>query len=129
VGGSAAGVRGRVDLLPSISRLAEVVTFITSATVLSFGTGPLVWAALRKQLPITSGRSGFRAGHVIPVLAFFSSNVIVYWAGWNTNWKLFVAILLGLVLLAAYRRFSSRPPPEHGLARGRLVVPWLGASP
>jgi len=41
--------------------------------------------------------------------------VIVYWAGWNTNWELFVAILIGFVLLAAHRRF--------GLAAYRLRLP------
>jgi amino acid transporter len=104
----------------------KLVTFITSATVLSFGTGPLVWAALRKQLPDHERPFRLPGGHVIPVLAFFSSNVIVYWAGWNTNWKLFVAILLGLVLLAAYRRFSSRPHQSMDWRAGAWLIPWLG---
>jgi amino acid transporter len=104
----------------------KLVTFITSATVLSFGTGPLVWAALRSQLPDHERPFRLPGGHVIPVLAFFASNVIVYWAGWNTNWKLFVAILLGLVLLAAYRRFSPGPHRPLEWRAGAWLVPWLG---
>jgi len=125
VGVLVAFVAGLIFFLP-FPGWQKLVTFITSATVLSFGTGPLVWAALRKQLPNHERPFRLPGGHVIPVLAFFSSNVIVYWAGWNTNWKLFVAILLGLVLLAAYRRFSSRPHQNMDWRAGAWVVPWLG---
>jgi len=104
----------------------KLVTFITSATVLSFGTGPLVWAALRAQLPDHERPFRLPGGHVIPVLAFFSSNVIVYWAGWNTNWKLFVAILIGVLLLAAYRRFAPGPHRSLEWRAGIWLVPWLG---
>jgi amino acid transporter len=104
----------------------KLVTFITSATVLSFGTGPLVWAALRSQLPDHERPFRLPGGHVIPVLAFFSSNVVVYWAGWNTNWKLFVAILIGLVLLAAFRRISPGPHRPLEWRAGIWLVPWLG---
>jgi amino acid transporter len=105
----------------------KLVTFITSATVLSFATGPLVWAALRAQLPDHERPFRLPGGHVIPVLAFFSSNVIVYWAGWNTNWKLFVAILIGVLLLAAYRRFAPGPHRPLEWRAGIWLVPWLGA--
>jgi amino acid transporter len=104
----------------------KLVTFITSATVLSFGTGPLVWAALRAQLPDHERPFRLAGGHVVPVLAFFASNVIVYWAGWNTNWKLFVAILLGLALLVAYRLFAPGPHRPLEWRAGAWVAPWLG---
>jgi amino acid transporter len=105
----------------------KLVTFITSATVLSFGTGPLVWAALRAQLPDHERPFRVPGGHVIPALAFFSSNVIVYWAGWNTNWKLFVAILIGFVLLGLYRALNRGPKSPMAWRAGFWVIPWLGS--
>ena len=105
----------------------KLVTFITSATVLSFGTGPLVWAALRAQLPDHERPFRVPGGHVIPALAFFSSNVIVYWAGWNTNWKLFVAILMGFVLLALYRALHRGPKSPMAWRAGLWLMPWLGS--
>ena len=105
----------------------KLVTFITSATVLSFGTGPLVWAALRAQLPDHERPFRVPGGHVIPWLAFFSSNVIVYWAGWNTNWKLFVAILIGFVLLVLYRALHRGPKSPMAWRAGLWLVPWLGS--
>jgi len=53
--------------------------------VLSFGTGPLVLAALRRQLPEQERPFRVPGGDVIPFLAFYASNLIVYCAGWETN--------------------------------------------
>ena len=95
-------VVGLIVFLPFPS-WQQLVGFITSATVLSFGSGPLVLGALRRRTArATNGRSGVPGGDVFPFLAFYSSNLIVYWAGWDVNWKLFVAILAGFVLLGVF---------------------------
>ena len=80
-------------------------------------------AALRDQVPDQSGRSGCPAGTSIPLLAFWGSNLIVYWSGWDTVWKLMVAVLIGFVLLAA---FVGSGPDEGQVAR-RPLGP-VGAS-
>jgi len=103
----------------------QLVGFITSATVLSFGPGPLVLGALRRRLP--SLPRGFRipGGDLIPILGFASSNLIIYWTGWNTDWKLFVAILLGYVLLAMRELISAKTPPLELPSGAIWVIPWL----
>ena len=53
-------VVGLIVFLPFPS-WQQLVGFITSATVLSFASGPLVLAALRRRCPTPSGRSGSRA--------------------------------------------------------------------
>ena len=105
----------------------KLVTFITSATVLSFGSGPLVWAALRRQLPEHERPFRLPGGHVIPFLGFYSANMIVYWAGWHTNWKLFVAVLIGLAVLGLQVLFRRDKLPPMDWAAGAWVLPWLGA--
>jgi amino acid transporter len=105
----------------------KLVSFITSATVLSFGSGPLAWAALRRQLPDVERPFRLAGGHGIPFLAFFSANMIVYWAGWDTNWKLFLAIVIGFVLLVVYRATARDEFPEMHWRAGAWVLPWLGA--
>jgi amino acid transporter len=119
-------VLGLVFFLP-FPGWQKLVSFITSATVLSFGSGPLVWAALRKELPDVERPFRLRGGHVIPFLAFFSANMIVYWAGWDTNWKLFLAIVLGLVLLGVYKFVRPERVPPMDLRAGAWVLPWLGS--
>ena len=105
----------------------KLVSFITSATVLSFGTGPLVWAALRRELPDQERPFKLPGGHAIPFLGFFSANMIVYWAGWETNWKLFLAIVIGLVLLVVDRAVRRSEARELDWLHGAWVLPWLGA--
>jgi amino acid transporter len=105
----------------------KLVTFITSATVLSFGTGPLVWAALRRELPERERPFRLPGGHAIPFLGFFSANMIVLWAGWDTNWKLFLAIVLGLILLAVDLAIRHGRFEASEWRAGLWVLPWLGA--
>jgi len=103
----------------------QLVGFITSATVMSFGSGPLVLAAMRRQIPDQERTFKLPGGDVIPFLAFFSSNLIVYWAGWDVDWKLFVAILLGFVLLAVFHGAGVRQAMDWR-SGATWIVPWFG---
>jgi amino acid transporter len=118
-------VLGLIFLLPFPS-WQQLVGLVTSSTVLSFGSGPLVWAALRRELPDRERPFRLPGGHVIPFLAFYSSNLIVYWAGWDTNWKFFVAILIGLVLLGFFQATGQiRSVGGLDLRHGYWTVVWL----
>jgi len=117
---------GLIVLLPFPS-WQQLVGFITSSTVLSFGSGALVFAAMRRELPEQERPFRLPFGDVIPFLALYSSNLIVYWAGWDTDWKLFVAILLGFVLLAIFHLGGRDQRPQLDWKAGATwAVPWLG---
>lgn len=118
-------VVGLIIFLPFPS-WQQLVGFITSATVLSFGSGPLVLAAMRRQLPDHERPFRVPGGHLIPVLAFWCSDLIVYWSGWSTVWKLMVAVLLGLALLAVFEVVGKDKPPLDWKAGATWVLPWLG---
>lgn len=115
---------GIVFLLPFPS-WQQLVGLVTSATVLSFGSGPLVWAALRKEMPDRERPFRLPGGHVIPFLAFLSSNMIVFWAGWSTNWKFFIAILIGLVLLGVFKLTGQLKYSALNLKSGMWAIVWL----
>ncbi|MGH8225258.1 MAG: APC family permease [Gammaproteobacteria bacterium] len=104
----------------------KLVGFVTSATVLSFGSGPLVLMALRKELPDYLRPFRLGGGLIIPFLAFLSSNLIVYWSGWETDWKLMVAVLLGLFILLVHEIIQHRHTPRLDFRAGFWVIPWLG---
>ena len=104
----------------------KLVGFVTSATVLSFGSGPLVLMALRKELPEYKRPFRLPGGIIIPYLAFLSSNLIVYWSGWDVDWKLAVAVLLGFSILIVHEAFYHRQTPRLDLRSGFWVIPWLG---
>ncbi|MCL8024666.1 APC family permease [Nocardioides bruguierae] len=118
-------VVGLIALLPFPS-WQQLVGFITSATVLSFASGPLVHAALRKQLPDAVRPFRLPGGHTIPFLAFWGSNLIVYWSGWTTVWKLMVAVLIGFVLLGVFAATGGLKGRDLDARSGLWVLPWLG---
>ena len=118
-------VVGLIVFLPFPS-WQQLVGFITSATVLSFGSGPIVLAAMRRQLPDHPRPFKLPGGDVIPFLAFYSANMIVIWAGWGTNWKLFVAVALGFVVLAIFYATSRDSMPRMDWKAGASwALPWL----
>jgi amino acid transporter len=116
---------GLVVFLPFPS-WQQLVGFITSATVLSFASGPLVLGALRKRLPDAERTFRVPGGHVIPVLAFWASNMIIYWSGWDIVWKLAIAVGIGFVLLPIYHVFGKETPKLDLGSGASWVVPWLG---
>ncbi|MGI8459020.1 MAG: APC family permease [Propionibacteriaceae bacterium] len=119
-------VVGLIVFLPFPS-WQQLVGFITSATVLSFASGPLVLAALRKQVPDQPRPFRLPGGHVIPLLAFWASNLIVYWSGWLTGWKLYIAVLLGFVLLGLFKAFGGVRQGNFHFRQGfSWLFPWLG---
>lgn len=118
-------VVGLIVFLPFPS-WQQLVGFITSATVLSFGSGPLVLAVMRRQIPGYERPFRLPGGDIIPFLALYSSNLIVYWAGWNTNYKLFATIGIGFVVLAILKAFDKgRMPAMDWKAGATWVMPWL----
>jgi amino acid transporter len=118
-------VVGLIVFLPFPS-WQQLVGFITSATVLSFATGPLVLGALRKELPDAERPFRVPGGHVLPVLAFWAANLIIYWSTWPINWKLFVAVLIGFALLPVYHWLGNDVPKLDFTSGATWVLPWLG---
>ena len=103
----------------------SLVSVVTAATAIMYAFAPIALAALHK---VDSGRPrSYRAP--MPKLAlpaaFCSANLIMYWGGFETNWKLGLAILAGLVLFAigAWRR---RTGAWRTIGNAIWVGPWLG---
>lgn len=118
-------VLGLIVFLPFPS-WQQLVGFITSATVLSFGSGPLVLASMRRQIPDWERPFRVPGGDVVPFLALYSANLVVYWAGWNTNWKLFATIGIGFVLLVVFELTDrGRAPKLDWRAGATWLLPWL----
>ncbi|MGH8150237.1 MAG: APC family permease [Steroidobacteraceae bacterium] len=103
----------------------KLVGFVTSATVLSFGSGPLALLAMRRQLPGRQRPFRLPAPGVIAYLAFLSSNLIVYWSGWDTVWKLMIAVVVGYVVLAIHEGRHARSTPPLQFGSGLWVLVWL----
>lgn len=117
-------IAGTIFFLPFPS-WQKLVGFVTSATVLSFGSGPLALLAMRKQLPRQERPFRLPATLVLAYLAFFSASLIVYWSGWDVVWKLMVAVILGYIILILHEARHHKETPALEFRSGAWVPVWL----
>jgi amino acid transporter len=90
----------------------KLAAFITSAYALVYSVGPVALAALRRQIPDEDRPYRLPAGNILAPAAFIAANFVVYFAGWQTNYKVFIGVALGFVVLVlSYSSRSERRPP------------------
>ncbi len=104
----------------------KLVGFVESATVLSFGSGAFALMAMRHQFPNKERPFRLPGGHVIPFLAVYASNLMVYWAGWDVTWKLMASVGIGLVVLALQFVFRKDLMPKMLWRHGWWILVWFG---
>ncbi|HET9679585.1 MAG TPA: APC family permease, partial [Gammaproteobacteria bacterium] len=117
-------VAGVIFLLP-FPGWQKLVGFVTSATILSFGSGPLALMAMRKQLPAMHRSFRLPWAPILAYLGFLSSNLIVYWSGWDIIWKLMIAVVIGYVILLVHEVRYSDKTPKLEFKSGLWVPAWL----
>ncbi|HEX8009140.1 MAG TPA: APC family permease [Trebonia sp.] len=100
----------------------SLVGLVTSASVLMYAGAPLSMGALRMRLPGADRPFRLPGAAVISPLAFIIASLIIYWSGFETLWKLGVAIILGYVVILAYRSDRSELPKIDWI---RSI--WIGA--
>ncbi|NYH78781.1 amino acid transporter [Actinopolyspora biskrensis] len=104
---------------------SKFIGFITSAFAVSFAPGCLVIGALRRQLPDQHRPFRLPGGDTIPLLAFFSSSLLVFWSGWSINEKMLIGLLVGYVVFAAYNLFGKHAKPPIDFRSGSWFPVWL----
>ncbi len=126
-------VAGLVFLLPFPSWSA-LVGLVTSASVLMYAGAPLSLGALRGQVPEHPRPYRLPAASVMSPVAFIIANLIIYWSGLETIWKLGVVLVIGYVIIGIFMAFDpQRPPLDWRSAQwlpvyliGMGIISWLG---
>ncbi|MDN5864843.1 MAG: APC family permease [Gammaproteobacteria bacterium] len=130
-------VAGTIFFLP-FPGWQKLVGFVTSATVLSFGSGPLALLAMRRQLPRQARPFRLPWTLLLAYLGFLSASLIVYWSGWDIVWKLMIAVIIGYVILAIHEwRYKGQTPKLEFRSgfwvpvwlAGLTLISWLGEYP
>lgn len=98
-------IAGIIALLPFPS-WQSLVGVISSATVFTYMIGPVSATVLRKNHPQAHRPYRLSGLETVAPLAFVVGTLIIYWAGWNVDWKLIVAILAGTL---SYIIAASKP--------------------
>jgi amino acid transporter len=104
----------------------KLVGFITSVSVLIYAGQCLSLAAMRRQLADWERPFRLKAAEILAPLGFVIANLIVIFAGWTIDSKMFAAIAIGLVLLAV-SQLTRSPEDRVHLDWGSAVWmwPWL----
>jgi len=112
-------VIGMLVFLPFPS-WAGMVGLVTTATVLMYAMAPASLAALRRSDPDRPRPYRLPAAPILAPLSFVCANFIVYWAGWNTIFWLYIFIIAGFVVFFVYQAVAP--------VGRKLVLNWRAAS-
>ncbi|GAB3546322.1 amino acid transporter [Actinopolyspora lacussalsi] len=104
---------------------SKFIGFITSAFAVSFAPGCLVVGAMRRQLPDQDRPFRLPGGDTIPLLAFFSSNLLVFWSTWSINEKMLIGLLVGYVVFVIYHVTTKHDTPPIDFKAGSWFPVWL----
>jgi amino acid transporter len=106
---------------------SALVNVVTGATAIMYAFAPVSLAALHR---VDGGRPrSYRMPmpRVLLPAGFCSANLIIYWGGFETTWKLALAMLLGLVLFAI-GAMRARTGVQRTIRNAFWVAPWLGGQ-
>jgi amino acid transporter len=104
-----------------------LVTVITATTAIMYAFAPVSLAALRK---VDGSRTRYYRMPMPKLLlpaAFCSANLVIYWGGFDTTWKLVTAIAVGLALftIGAWR---GKTGAQRTIRNALWIGPWLGGQ-
>jgi amino acid transporter len=118
-------VIGMLVFLPFPS-WAGMVGLVTAATVLMYAMAPVSLAALRRSDPNRHRPYRLPAAYILAPLSFVCANFIVYWAGWNTIFWLYIFIIAGFVVFFVYQAVApaGRKLKMHWKSAS-WIAPWL----
>jgi amino acid transporter len=102
----------------------SLVSLITGASVLMYAGAPLSMGAFRRQVPDADRPYRMPAAAVLGPLAFIIADLLIYWSGWEVVWKLGIVLVIGYIIMAAFRISPNLRPPLE--AKHAIWIPaWL----
>lgn len=103
----------------------SMVGFLISAVVISYAVGPLALISLRQLLPDHKRPFRLPAVKTMTFTAFYVCNLIAYWTGWNTIKCVLIAVAVGYVWLAFYKRTQHGKEMNLGWAAMGWLIPYF----
>jgi len=116
---------GLLFLLPFPS-WKSLVGLVTGASVLMYAGAPLSLAAFRSQVPNAERPYRLPGAVWLAPVAFIIANLIIYWSGLQTLWKLGVVIVIGYLLIGIAMAFDKQRPPLDWKSAQWLPVYLIG---
>lgn len=103
---------------------ASLVNAVTGATAIMYALAPVSLAGLQWRDPDRPRPYRMPMPKVLLPVAFAFSSLLIYWAGWNTTWKLDVALIVGLILYG-YGVALKETSGGLRLRSAMWIGPWM----
>jgi amino acid transporter len=115
---------GEIAFLPFPS-WQSLVGLVTSATVIMYGFAPIALRALRIRDPERPRPYRLPMHQVLAPAAFIAANLIIYWSSFQAEWKLGLAMIVGLIIFTITRLTRPAAERENLAFRSSMWVwPW-----
>ncbi len=101
-----------------------LVAVVTAATAIMYAFAPLSLAALHRVDPDRPRSYRVPLPGILLPAAFCCANLLMYWGGFDTTWKLTVAMLLGLAIFGG-GAWGMKTGAQRFLRHAIWMVPWF----
>lgn len=105
-------VIGMLFFLP-FSGWQSMIAFLSAAIVLSLACGPICLPIFRKNLPNLPRPFKLPYPKTLSFISFYVCNLMLQWAGWETVWKLFVAVGAGMIIFISSHYLNPQSRKEN----------------
>jgi len=102
-----------------------MVSFLVSGMVISYAIGPIALLCLRLELPHEKRQFRLPCANLLCLLAFYFCNLMSYWTGWDTIYKLAIAMLIGFVIFGLACIRGKLKTANLGLKSALWVFPYF----
>jgi len=103
-----------------------MVSFLVSGMVISYAMGPIALLCLRLELPNEKRAFRLPMANVLCLLAFYFCNLMSYWTGWETIYKLAIAIVVGFIFFMFACASGRLKSQALGMKSAFWIIPYLG---
>ena len=75
----------------------SLVVFTISCFIVSYVIGPIALVGLRKSHPDQPRPFKLPCVHFLALLAFYFCNLLIFWTGWHTVYRMMIAMVIGFI--------------------------------
>lgn len=103
-----------------------MVSFLVSGMVISYAIGPIALLCMRYELPDQERSFRIPFAPIFCAVAFYFCNLLSYWTGWDTIYKLTIAMGIGMLFFVSSVLRGRIPLDSIGLKSSFWIIPYFG---
>ncbi|MBY0544122.1 MAG: APC family permease [Gammaproteobacteria bacterium] len=103
----------------------SMVGFIISCFIISYIIGPIALVGLRKTRPDAHRPFRLPCVHLVGFVAFYACNLLIFWTGWQTIYRMMIAMVIGFVCFAVHAFRSKGHMWNEQFRRAWWIFPYL----